>query len=180
MSASLLDQDHLRNLMLSLIPSDGTTIGNTALRRAIEAKLQDGTALSDEAYWQAHTALITNGLLIKGQGRGGSVRLASPAKGTSADQANHGDFLLETQQAPEPNDRIAASVPRRTKSPIRTSRTTADEAQILSYRHADKRVNNPEVGMVSQHKSMMSSGIMPPHLFIQSLQEKLWGSVDCL
>jgi len=148
-SASSLDQDQLRDLMLSLVPSDGTTIGNTALRRAIEAKLQDGTTLSDDAYWQAHAALIANGLLVKGQGRGGSVRLAFPANAESADKADHDGFLLETQHAPDPGDETTPPAPRRTKSTVRNSRTTADEAQILSYRHADKRVNNPEVGMVT-------------------------------
>ncbi|GAA0218717.1 site-specific DNA-methyltransferase [Castellaniella daejeonensis] len=149
MSASSLDQDQLRDLMLSLVPNDGTTIGNTALRRAIEAKLQDGTTLSDDAYWQAHAALIANGLLVKGQGRGGSVRLAFPTNTDSVDKADHDGFLLETQQAPDPDDETTPPAPRRTKSTVRNSRTTADEAQILSYRHADKRVNNPEVGMVT-------------------------------
>ncbi len=42
---------------------------------------------------------------------------------------------------------------RKTKSPAapKTARASAaDEAQITSYRHPDRRKNNPEVGVVSE------------------------------
>jgi len=142
---------HLGNLMLTLVPGDGSTIGNTALRRAMEATLRaNGLTLTEEQYWQAHTVLITNGVLLKGQGRGGSVRRAQITDEAPPSQ----DFLLQTQQAPVATDASATPItastqPTRTKTAVRANRATADDAQILSYRHADKRVNNPEVGMVN-------------------------------
>src|SRR5574340_544065 len=55
-------------------------------------------------------------------------------------------FALETQAEPEPQ----ASSSRKSKPAKQAgSRTKAgEEAQILSYRHPNKRKNNPEVGMV--------------------------------
>ena len=68
-------QDRVTRAMLSIVPSDGSTIGNTALRREIEKRLQsEGLAMGDDDYWQAHSALVADGALVKGQGRGGSVR----------------------------------------------------------------------------------------------------------
>ena len=70
-------QDRVVRAMLSIVPSDGSTIGNTALRRELEKQLQaEGLAIGDDDYWQAHSALVADGALVKGQGRGGSVRLA--------------------------------------------------------------------------------------------------------
>lgn len=65
---------------------------------------------------------------------------------TSEPRAEGGGFILETQKVPE------GSV---TKPRARADATGAKgrakkghDAQILSYRHAEKRKNNPEVGMV--------------------------------
>ena len=151
-------QDRVTRAMLSIVPSDGSTIGNTALRREIEKRLQsEGLAMGDDDYWQAHSALVADGALVKGQGRGGSVRRAqaggnveSSASGGLADDA--GGFALQVQQTPE-----LRSTPTPPKAPAAATRPTApvtrnaagEAAQIISYRHADKRKNNPEVGMVT-------------------------------
>lgn len=133
----------LKAVLLSLVPSDGSPIGNTALRREAEARLQaDGLAVGEADYWQAHADLIADGSLLKGQGRGGSVRL-------TANVAD--DFSLAEQVAPVPEP--SATKPARPSTPKATKPATkraADEApQIISYRHQDKRKNNPEVGMVT-------------------------------
>lgn len=133
----------LKAALLSLVPSDGSTIGNTALRREAEARLlADGLTLGEADYWQAHADLIADGSLLKGQGRGGSVRLAA----TVTD-----NFSLAEQVAPIPEP--SASKPAR-PSPLKatqpaTKRATDEAPQIISYRHQDKRKNNPEVGMVT-------------------------------
>ena len=150
---------HLTEPMLALVPLDGTTIGNTALKRALETKLTgvEGPAFSEDAYWQAHTALVTQGLLVKGQGRGGSVRrAAAPESHIGGDLADGADgFALQAEVAPAT---VAKSLkvtpkPAGTAAPAPKQRTAAvdanDAAQIIAYRHADKRVNNPEVGMVT-------------------------------
>jgi adenine-specific DNA-methyltransferase len=142
-----------------MVPLDGSTIGNTALKRAIETKLTsvEGQAFSEDAYWHAHTALVTQGLLVKGQGRGGSVRrVAVPESHIGGDLADGTDgFALQAEVAPAT---IAESLkvapkPAGAATPVPKQRTAAvdanDATQIIAYRHADKRVNNPEVGMVT-------------------------------
>lgn len=133
----------LKAVLLSLVPNDGSPIGNTALRREAEARLQaDGLAMGEADYWQAHADLIADGSLLKGQGRGGSVRLAANV----AD-----DFSLAEQVAPAPEP-SAAKPARPTTAKARqpaTKRATDEAPQIISYRHQDKRKNNPEVGMVT-------------------------------
>ena len=151
-------QDRVVRAMLSIVPSDGSTIGNTALRRELEKQLQaEGLAIGDDDYWQAHSALVADGALVKGQGRGGSVRLAQMGGKVEASSSNDladdaGGFALQAQQAPE-----LRSTPTTAKAPAAATRPTApvarsaagEAAQIISYRHADKRKNNPEVGMVT-------------------------------
>lgn len=133
----------LKTALLSLVPSDGSPIGNTALRREAEARLQaDGRAVGEADYWQAHADLIADGSLLKGQGRGGSVRLAEKV----AD-----DFSLAEQVAPAPEPTPAkAARPAAPKATQPATKRATDKApQIISYRHQDKRKNNPEVGMVT-------------------------------
>ncbi len=55
------------------------------------------------------------------------------------------EFSLEAPQAPEPGPKPA---PRKRRVPTTAKGAAGDEAQILSYRHPDKRKNNPDVGMV--------------------------------
>ena len=133
----------LKAAMLSLVPADGTPVGNNALRRGAEALLQtEGMSASEADYWLAHADLIADGSLLKGQGRGGSVRLATT--GTE-------DFSLAHQDAPVPEPtpaKAAKPTPLKATQPA-TKRATDEAPQIISYRHQDKRKNNPEVGMVT-------------------------------
>jgi adenine-specific DNA-methyltransferase len=134
----------LKAALLTLVPADGATMGNTALYRAAEALLKaENLSVSEADYWQAHADLVAEGALLKGQGRGGSVRRAV----ADADD----DFSLAHQVAPaaEPTPAKATKPASATVAPP-TSKKAGDEApQILSYRHLDKRKNNPEVGMVT-------------------------------
>ncbi len=133
----------LKAILLSLVPSDGSPIGNAALRKEAETRLQaDGLTMSEADYWQAHADLIADGSLLKGQGRGGSVRSA---------KAGTDDFSLAHQVAPATEPAPAkASKPSKLKTTQPPTKRAADEApQIISYRHQDKRKNNPEVGMVT-------------------------------
>ena len=57
----------LKAAMLSLVPADGTPVGNTALRREAEALLQtEGMSASEADYWLAHADLIADGRLRLG------------------------------------------------------------------------------------------------------------------
>ena len=56
-------QPDLTDLLLELVPHDGSAIGNTALRRALQQRLQaQGAELEEDAYWSAHAALVQQNL----------------------------------------------------------------------------------------------------------------------
>ena len=122
--------------LLALLPPDGTPIGNAALREELAEEL--GREVEEYEYIALRDALIAQGFLVKGKGRGGSVRLAKP---TAA------DFDLQGQRVRD----VEPSVPSNTKRPAGKGRMggkAAIEPHVISYRHDDKRKNNPEVGMV--------------------------------
>ncbi len=147
-------QARLAELLLSLVPADGSTVGNTSLRREAEARLKaEGASLTEEDYWQVQGELIAQGLLVKGQGRGGSVRRPQPAvTATAARDLADGDdgFALQTQRAPVPVPASPSQGSTRLPAAAAPARSRTDEApQIIAYRHPDRRANNPEVGMVT-------------------------------
>ncbi len=121
--------DRLTDLILANIPEDGSSIGNGALMALLREQLPD---LTDEDYAAARDALIDEGALAKGRGRGGSVY-----------RADVGDLELEPTEEPAPK---ATTKKKATKK--KASKKSGEQAQVLSYRHGDTRVNNPEVGMV--------------------------------
>ncbi|MFN3973349.1 MAG: site-specific DNA-methyltransferase [Gemmobacter sp.] len=65
--------DSLRDLVLALIPEDGSTIGNRALLALLR---EDQPDLTDEDYHAIRDQLIADGVLVKGRGQGGSVSRA--------------------------------------------------------------------------------------------------------
>lgn len=65
-----------RKHLLEMIPSDGSTVGNTTLRwKFLQSFSKDG--LSEDDYWEVRQILLNEGLIERGRGKGGSVRLAS-------------------------------------------------------------------------------------------------------
>ncbi len=119
--------DSLTDLILSLTPEDGSSIGNGAMLALLRERLP---GLTDEEYFAARDDLVDRGLLARGKGRGGSVYRADVA-----------DLELTAPEAP-----ARAAAPRSTRK--KAARKPDGPAQVLSYRHTDTRVNNPEVGMV--------------------------------
>ncbi|MCL1630119.1 site-specific DNA-methyltransferase [Roseibaca sp. V10] len=116
----------LQDLILSLIPEDGSSVGNGT----IIARLRDHIpTLTDEAYTEAKNALIEEGVLGRGKGRGGSIYRA--------------DIIDLELTAPVLSEAKATAAPRK-----KLSRKSDDPTEVLSYRHDATRVNNPEVGMV--------------------------------
>ena len=119
----------LSDLILSLTPEDGSSIGNGAMMALLEDHLPH---LSEDAYAEARDALVEQGVLGRGKGRGGSVYRADVAE-------------LELSVMPEPvaKERKAATNTRK-----KASRKSNEPTEVMSYRHGETRVNNPEVGMV--------------------------------
>jgi len=133
-----MEQARLEALLFSLVPADGASIGTQALRKLFEAQVSgDERALFDGL----KQSLVGKGRVVTGRGRGGSLRRAP--------QGSEEDFSLQAQSKPE-----APAAPRRTavKQSARATQRSgkgSGEPQVLSYRHTDRRRNNPEVGMVN-------------------------------
>jgi adenine-specific DNA-methyltransferase len=98
----------VREVMLGLVPANGDAVSQVRPRH----NLAVGHEVDDESFASVRDALIDEGVLAKGRGKAGPLRLA-------------------------------ASQP----SALRR-RASDQEPQVLSYRHGDRRKNNPEVGMV--------------------------------
>ncbi|MGB1285778.1 MAG: hypothetical protein ACPG7F_04525 [Aggregatilineales bacterium] len=54
------------NILLERVPEDGSSIGNMSLQNILR--------WDDDLYWTIRNALIGKGILIRGRGRGGSVK----------------------------------------------------------------------------------------------------------
>lgn len=109
----------LRDLILDLVPADGSTIGNQALIAELRKHLPD---LDEAEYHAAKEALVAEGLLAKGRGRGGSVFRADGQAPTAAASAS---------AKPKP-----AAMPAGNGSG--------------AYAHADEAVLRPDVGVEAQ------------------------------
>lgn len=136
----------IAELILSLTPEDGSSIGNSAMMALLRERVP---SLTDDDYFAARDALVEDGLLTRGRGRGGSImRLMSDAEEEEDEQAwQEGDngeeegFELAPTEEPTPRRRAVTGKKK-------ASRRSEGPVQVLSYRHGETRVNNPEVGMV--------------------------------
>lgn len=128
----------LAELILEFVPADGAPIGNISLRQWLSDRL--GREVLEDEYAATRDALVVDGLLARGAGRGGSVRRATaetPAAFDLAPQATP-DVSAETRKPARRKKKAAAG---------RKSRSA--EAEVVSYRHQDTRINNPPVGLVT-------------------------------
>lgn len=135
-------ETYLRDLILSLVPADGSTIGNINLYQQCVAQAEANRRTCNEDDFHAvREQLIADEILVKGRGRGGSVARVQAVTG----------FELQTQeQAPESVGAPKGKTSTRKKSKGTARANPNEETQVLSYRHNDLRKNNPEVGMVNE------------------------------
>jgi len=143
-------RQRLQRCLLDLLPANGSMVGNgSLLAQWTRAAMALGLTVTPEDFISLREDLVARGLVVKGKGRGGSTgRAAAAAAGSDS-------FALQGE-APTPVD--AANAAARPKANTATAPKTqklraadADEpAQVLSYRHNDRRKNNPEVGLVSE------------------------------
>ncbi len=78
-------QRSAKEMMLEMVPENGTSIGNISLRRQWTAEVQKKLKVqaSEDDYWVIRNALISEGVLKRGVGKGGTVsrvRLASQSE----------------------------------------------------------------------------------------------------
>jgi len=128
----------IRDLILAYLPEDGSAIGNMALVALLREAMP---GLTDEAYNSAKDDLVAEGVLGKGRGRGGSVFLLG-FDDEEGEEGDDDDFALTAQEP------AAASAPKAAIGKKKVVRKADGPVQVLSYRHTETRVNNPEVGMV--------------------------------
>ena len=144
----------LQELLLHLLPGDGTAVGNISLLAQVQAAAAAAghAAPTEDAFKSAREALLASGQGIKGRGRGGATARVvtdqtSPQIETDAAQ-DRPNFALE---APA----VAAAIPAKPRTKASASPSAATDAslgapQVVAYRHTDRRKNNPEVGLVNE------------------------------
>lgn len=132
----------LSKLLMSLVPEDGSTIGNQQLKKLfVDAAKDSGSKISDAQFESLREVLVSDGALIKGKGRGGSVRRAQV---TVAREGRPDDFSLAAPVKP-----ASADGPVKPKGKAKSSSKASGDPEVLSYRHDSKRKNNPQVGLVN-------------------------------
>lgn len=137
--------DSLTKLILTLTPEDGSSINNGAML----ALLRDhDPSLSEDDYVSARDVLLDEGVLGRGRGRGGSIfRIVEQAMDENED-SNDTEDLNEEDDGFELIPTEESTSPQKRKSAKRNTRRSGEPIRVLSYRHGETRVNNPEVGMV--------------------------------
>ena len=99
-AGEIMDADQVsrfKDVLYSLVPDDGTAIGNKALRSRLEQDLRKlhGHRLTKDEFWTVRNALKNEGRITLGLGRGGSVRRNA--------------FNISTDSAPEATAREQTS-----------------------------------------------------------------------
>lgn len=115
-------------------------MGYQALLRTLADSHPGEAVPSEEQVRAICDVLVTEGLAARGKGRGGSIRRTG---------AERPAIELEAQAIPEA---AKAAPPKATAAKPKaapSAKAGPGDPQVLSYRHADRRKNNPEVGMVT-------------------------------
>lgn len=115
-------------------------MGNHALLALLREQVPE---LTDEWYNNVKEELVAEGLVGKGRGRGGSVYrtgIQNEIEELEDERSGEDDFALDMQ--------VPVEQSRRGRSRRRSSGGQQGPVQVISYRHDQTRVNNPEVGMV--------------------------------
>ena len=79
-----MDANELGDLLLEVLPPDGSTLGNLSARQALSKEA--GEEVSEEQYDQIRDKALLVGTIKKGRGRGGSIALG---EGIEEDRSLH-------------------------------------------------------------------------------------------
>jgi adenine-specific DNA-methyltransferase len=118
-------------------------VGNITLQQQfLDAAARQQLPASADDFQAARATLLAQGLAVKGKGRGGAT-----ARATGHQRP---DFALHTPTPASAPTPAPAPAPRKTAARKAAPPAPAtDGAQVLAYRHPDRRKNNPEVGLVN-------------------------------
>ena len=146
-------QEQLDALLLGLLPAGGSPVANGQLLSLwTQAAADAGLLATTDDFASLREDLVVRGLVVKGKGRGGSTA-RTPAAAPGSDS-----FALEGEAAATADEAGAAGKttakppigkPSKPGKPKAGAADAGEAAQVLSYRHPDRRKNNPEVGLVS-------------------------------
>ncbi len=115
----MTDHTTLRSALLATVPATGESIGNQLLLERLQGQLPD---LTLEQYRAARNALVAEGLLAKGRGRGGAVRRADTAPSLAEQALVKARGRLEQPAVEEAPARYAANpAPGKAKVQVATS-----------------------------------------------------------
>jgi len=115
----MTDHTTLRSALLATVPATGESIGNQLLLERLQGQLPD---LTLEQYRAARDALVAEGLLAKGRGRGGAVRRADTAPSLAEQALVKARGRLEQPAVEEAPARYAANpAPGKAKVQVATS-----------------------------------------------------------
>ena len=131
--------------LLTLVPEDGSSIGNAELRGLMALRLDRN--VDETEYFTVQQALVEQGVLVKGRDRGGSVQraLANACEALTLDM----QAIPEDAKRPRPKQAGLPLPNRKPGEAKRTKRRPPSEGKVLAYRHDERRINNPEVGLVT-------------------------------
>jgi type I restriction enzyme M protein len=73
------NEEDLGDLLLEVLPGDGSTMGNLSAREALSRAAE--RQISEEEYEAVRDKALSLGLVVKGRGRGGSIALAEGIEG---------------------------------------------------------------------------------------------------
>lgn len=123
---------NLHELILQLVPKDGSSIGNIKLQQQLNEAA--AFSFSEEDYWRVRDALIADGVLGKGQGRGGSVFLAQPSASKPSSLA----------------DQVVAKYRPQAEDDQPTSDSGLGVDPYATYQYDTKATSRPDVGVQEQ------------------------------
>ena len=155
----------LTALLLQLLPADHSAVGNGALLGQFSAACQAAGLgpVTQEDFQAAREALLATGQAVKGRGRGGAT-----ARATGADRPA---FALQAPAVPATSTPAPAAkrpaIRAKAASATPAPASASGDAQVLAYRHANRRKNSPEVGLVntaSDPEQAKTTYAYDPHL----------------
>jgi len=108
-TATEASDEDLGDLLLEVLPPDGSTMGNASAREALSRAAE--RPISEEEYEAVRDKALALGLIRKGRGRGGSIALAEGIEGGSRYETPAGPPTRRSTggngvSAPEPSFQI--------------------------------------------------------------------------
>src|SRR3546814_13673606 len=110
------------------------------MRSLVSAEL--GAELEEADYFAARDALVQQGVVATGRGRGGSVRRVLEADAALTLQTQE---IPESDKAPKPKqETMTLAQARRAKTEIKAKKSE-DGGKVIAYHHKEQRSNNQDV-----------------------------------